>query len=392
MAKLLLLTLAIIACNADSELILDGGDQGWSQWYRSVDGVMGGRSSISVQRDGNVLAATGEIVTAGGGFAGLYRRLDDVDASAYAGIRVTYEALPAGQTPLAWEVRLKGRGDSSRYIDFGASFAVPPSSIENGVGSVSLPFEEFLPRWRGYDRTGTLDLTALNEVGFQLLFQDGPFTLRLREISLVESIAAPADPVPGMDATPSAVRDAIDAATRRADYLVGKGYAAQAAAVLAATSRAVATTLDGVPGTARAQEALGAALADAAAIVATDEPGRVRALRAGLDIAKTEAAGPAWTNLDDPDTESEEDATQYVPPAKPAPTDDTTGDHGGSKKKQSKGSEWPVVVGVVLALVFLMAIGIGCSLWARGARVDPSDSKAAAAAPNEETEEPLQVV
>ena len=99
------------------------------------------------------------------------------------------------------------------------------------------------------------------------------------------------------------------------------------------------------------------------------------------------------TPPDDPDTESEEDATQYVPPAKPAPTDDTTGDHGGSKKKQSKGSEWPVVVGVVLALVFLMAIGIGCSLWARGARVDPSDSKLpAAAAPGKDSEEPLQVV
>ena len=123
MAKLLPLTLAI-ACNA--ELILDGGDNGWSQWYRSVDGVMGGRSSISVQRDGDVLEASGEIVTAGGGFAGLYRRLDDADASNYAGLRVTYEALPAGQTPLAWEVRLKERGDSSRYIDFGASFAVPP--------------------------------------------------------------------------------------------------------------------------------------------------------------------------------------------------------------------------------------------------------------------------
>ena len=37
MGKLLPLTLAI-ACNA--ELILDGGDDGWSQWYRSVDGVM----------------------------------------------------------------------------------------------------------------------------------------------------------------------------------------------------------------------------------------------------------------------------------------------------------------------------------------------------------------
>ena len=122
-----------------------------------------------------------------------------------------------------------------------------------------------------------------------------------------------------------------------------------------------------------------------------------------VDAKATAAQGPCQTS--DPEnyrcchidealieTESEEDATQYVPPAKPAPTDDTTGDHGGSKKKQSKGSEWPVVVGVVLALVFLMAIGIGCSLWARGARVDPSDSKAAAAAPNEETEEPLQVV
>ena len=98
MAKLLLLTL-LVACNA--ELILDGGENGWSQWYRSVDGVMGGRSSISLQRDGNVLAATGEIVTAGGGFAGMYTRLDDVDASKYAGLRVTYEALPAGQTPLA---------------------------------------------------------------------------------------------------------------------------------------------------------------------------------------------------------------------------------------------------------------------------------------------------
>ena len=76
MAKLLLLTL-LVACNA-AELILDGGDNGWSQWYRSVDGVMGGRSSISVKRDGDVLEASGEIVTAGGGFAGLYRRLDDV--------------------------------------------------------------------------------------------------------------------------------------------------------------------------------------------------------------------------------------------------------------------------------------------------------------------------
>ena len=94
MAKILLLTL-LVASDA-SELILDGGDEGWSQWYRSVDGVMGGRSSITVQRDGDVLEASGEIVTAGGGFAGMYTRLDDVDASNFAGLRVTFEALPAG--------------------------------------------------------------------------------------------------------------------------------------------------------------------------------------------------------------------------------------------------------------------------------------------------------
>ena len=80
--------------------------------------------------------------------------------------------------------------------------------------------------------------------------------------------------VAGGHGTPTAVRAAIDAATSRADYLVGKGYAAQAAVVLAATARAVSTTLAGVNDTSRAQEALAAATAQAAEIVAMDEPGR----------------------------------------------------------------------------------------------------------------------
>ena len=123
MGKLLPLTLAI-ACNA--ELILDGGDNGWSQWYRSVDGVMGGRSSISVQRDGNVLAATGEIVTAGGGFAGMYTRLDDVDASNFAGLRVTYDG-PLG---------LQGRGGGARRGFGGAA----PSCLRAVATSLPAPF------------------------------------------------------------------------------------------------------------------------------------------------------------------------------------------------------------------------------------------------------------
>ena len=102
MANIFLLTL-LIAPGA-AELVIDGGNQGWSsQWGRSVDGVMGGRSSISVQRDGNVLEATGEIVTAGGGFAGVCRQIG-VDASSYAGLRITYEANADQTTRLAWEV------------------------------------------------------------------------------------------------------------------------------------------------------------------------------------------------------------------------------------------------------------------------------------------------
>ena len=123
MAKLLVLTL-LVACNA--ELILDGGDNGWSQWYRSVDGVMGGRSSISVQRDGNVLEASGEIVTAGGGFAGMYTRLDDVDASNFAGLRVTYDG-PLG---------LQGRGGGARRGFGGAA----PSCLRAVATSLPAPF------------------------------------------------------------------------------------------------------------------------------------------------------------------------------------------------------------------------------------------------------------
>ena len=124
MAKILLLTL-LVASDA-SELILDGGDEGWSQWYRSVDGVMGGRSSITVQRDGDVLEASGEIVTAGGGFAGMYTRLDDVDASNFAGLRVTYDG-PLG---------LQGRGGGARRGFGGAA----PSCLRAVATSLPAPF------------------------------------------------------------------------------------------------------------------------------------------------------------------------------------------------------------------------------------------------------------
>lgn len=124
----------------------------------------------------------------------------------------------------------------------------------------------------------------------------------------------------------------------------------------------------------------------------------VRALRAGLDLAKAAVAGDAWPTPWGPDTDSGEgprDATDdgSTNEGSTATGDDSaTGgrDGGGSKKKKKSGDEWPVVLGVVLALLVLAVIGVSAALWSRGARMGASKPPAAAA--DEETEEPLQVV
>ena len=102
MRQSLAMTALLLPSASTAKLVLDGGDAGWSSaWGTSVDGVMGGKSSIAVSFDDG-MRATGYLNTDGGGFAGCWRNVAaPVDVSSYAGVAVPYAALDASAPPLA---------------------------------------------------------------------------------------------------------------------------------------------------------------------------------------------------------------------------------------------------------------------------------------------------
>ena len=306
MVRAMLPTLAITALLLPSastaKLVLDGGDAGWSSaWGTSVDGVMGGKSSIAVSFDDG-MRATGYLNTDGGGFAGCWRNIaEPVDVSSYAGVAVTYAALDASAPPLALELRLGGEGDTGgSWIDHRAIFALSPSADADGVGVATLPFDAFVPRWRGSERTGSLDLTAINQMGLQLLFQEGAYDFTILEIAVVDDLARD-DPAPALGASPSPaeVVNAIDSTIEVGVYVYNKGYPSQCDKIYAATARSVAASLEGGAGLredARAALADAAAAAEAMGYSENDEIHRAWALRHGLDDARAAAvaAGDDW--------------------------------------------------------------------------------------------------
>ena len=298
----LAITALLLPSASAAKLVLDGGDAGWSSaWGTSVDGVMGGKSSIAVSFDDG-MRATGYLNTDGGGFAGCWRNIaEPVDVSSYAGVAVTYAALDASAPPLALELRLGGEGDTGgSWIDHRAIFALSPSADADGVGVATLPFDAFVPRWRGSERTGSLDLTAINQMGLQLLFQEGAYDFTILEIAVVDDLARD-DPAPALGASPSPaeVVHAIDSTINVGVYVYNKGYPSQCDKIYAATARSVAASLEGGAGLredARAALADAAAAAEAMGYSENDEIHRAWALRHGLDDARAAAvaAGDDW--------------------------------------------------------------------------------------------------
>ena len=298
----LAITALLLPSASAAKLVLDGGDAGWSSaWGTSVDGVMGGKSSIAVSFDDG-MRATGYLNTDGGGFAGCWRNVaEPVDVSSYAGVAVTYAALDASAPPLALELRLGGEGDTGgSWIDHRAIFALSPSADADGVGVATLPFDAFVPRWRGSERTGSLDLTAINQMGLQLLFQEGAYDFTILEIAVVDDLARD-DPAPALGASPSPaeVVNAIDSTIEVGVYVYNKGYPSQCDKIYAATARSVAASLEGGAGLredARAALADAAAAAEAMGYSENDEIHRAWALRHGLDDARAAAvaAGDDW--------------------------------------------------------------------------------------------------
>ena len=276
------------------------------------------------------MRATGYLNTEGGGFAGCRRNVrPTVDVSAYAGVAVTYRALDASEPPLALELRLGGAGDSNTWVDHRAVFALAPSADADGLGTVTLPFEAFVPRWRGSERTGTLDLTAIDEMGLQLLFQEGAFDFTIVEIAAVTELSpshVDPEPVLGDAPSPTDVVRVIDATISRGVSVYNKGYYSQCDKIYAATSRGLVTSLEGGTGRARsltdgaglmedARDALADAIAEADAMGYTEDDEKQRAwqLRYGLDAARAAAvsAGAVWTAIADEDEACADSAAWY---------------------------------------------------------------------------------
>ena len=93
-----------------------------STWSVVLDGVMGGRSTGSIDASDSVLHFTGNCNLNGGGFASI-RRSVQADLSAHAGVVVTFETQDGGSRPIGWELQVE---DSSRY-SYGHAFANPIS-------------------------------------------------------------------------------------------------------------------------------------------------------------------------------------------------------------------------------------------------------------------------
>jgi len=197
--------------DSDDNVLQIDGESGWNEemWYVQVDGVMGGKSSGAMEfietnfDDGETLLKfTGEISLDGGGFSSV-RRSISLDLSNYDGIIVTLEAdtytynneESSSSSPTGIHLQF---GDSSSYYDFSSAFAIPlASSLESSsestsistLTSVYLPIDSFNRGTRmGFSCRNNdceLDNTNINNLSIYVLFQEGPFDVRIKSISAV---------------------------------------------------------------------------------------------------------------------------------------------------------------------------------------------------------------
>ena len=202
---------ALLPSRARADLVLDGGAAGWDvpRWRAQVDGVMGGRSSgrLSFEPSGAVpdavLSFSGTIVTDGGGFSSVRKRRFEggaVDLTPYAGVVVTLETTrghDAGDVAAPLGMHLQFGDESSGYMGYASAYAIPLSSETGAETSVYLPLESFDRASRGgwTCRDCRIDFSVVNEMDLYVLFQEGPFEVRVKEIRAVDEPQAFPSPV-----------------------------------------------------------------------------------------------------------------------------------------------------------------------------------------------------
>mmetsp|Transcript_25954 Transcript_25954/g.65287 ORF Transcript_25954/g.65287 Transcript_25954/m.65287 type:complete len:416 (-) Transcript_25954:102-1349(-) len=248
LAALLALCSVCYLGSASGQAVYGGGSEAWSGWSTVVDGVMGGKSSGTMEPDGQAVRFYGTISLDGGGFSSISRRLAPAaDLSTVAGFLVTIDALPEGSEPMALQLSLNVAGS---FWSHGAAFVVQPGPAGTEQ-QLFLPMKSFNEAsWNGRrcQSDCELDPSAVTRVGLFVLFQEGPFELRIHRIETVASAAdIPLNQVPVIDLTgDNATAEFLDGTIARGAVLYDKGYPALSTAVYAAALQTLLAA-DGPP-------------------------------------------------------------------------------------------------------------------------------------------------
>ncbi|CAK0857783.1 unnamed protein product [Prorocentrum cordatum] len=251
-----LVNLAILAqATLAADLILHGGAGGWdeSAWSVQVDGVMGGKSSGELRFQDGRLVFSGIIDLNGGGFSSVRAGMEPSDLSTYDGLVVELDAAAyvPSRAPLGVHLQLR---HASSFWSFAAAFAVPFADEAGASARVFLPLADF-DRGSGMGYTCSvcsLDTTRIVGVDVYVLFQEGPFEVRLRSITAVQQAQRFSSP-PISLLSSGAVQDFLESAVESGASLYNKGYTELCIAVYASclSSLGVSTgPSDGVKGVA----------------------------------------------------------------------------------------------------------------------------------------------
>lgn len=275
---------------------LAGGAAGWSSgsWSTVLDGVMGGRSSGTFVIEGKSLVFSGDINNDGGGFASMRRTFSAMDLSRFAGLMVEVEASVFNRdtAPLALHIQLR---DQTSWYSYAAPLAVPVASGSGARAKAFLPMAAFDHASRSGSVCSSgckLNPQAVTGLEIYVLFQSGPFKVRLFEISaLLEPTHGPALPttvaVAGL-ADEGAVFSFIRAAINSGGYVYDKGYEDLCDVLYWSVAMSVFSTLGARPG---ARGVMCAGLTQA--MRSSDHTARAWVLRRAFDAVLTDETSRA---------------------------------------------------------------------------------------------------